>query len=64
MAVVRCAVIVPIRAWLWLRFLAGKQSPSQYMVGVVLRHLNTTPGVDLSRNPDLSEEAQHGSEES
>jgi hypothetical protein len=69
MAVVKFAVIVPVRAFLWLRYLAGKESPAKYVRDVVLRHLFTTPGVDLSRSPffdtkggdDGSEDIQTGS---
>lgn len=53
MALVQMHVLVNARAAIWLHFLAQqkKQSVAKYTNQVLLKHLNETPGVDLSQSP-------------
>lgn len=53
MAVLLLHVPVNTRAALWLHFLARQkgQITAKYVNQVLLKHLNETPGVDLSQSP-------------
>jgi hypothetical protein len=53
---------LPFRACIWIKYLAGqrKQTVRQWVLEAVLRQLQSTPGVDLSRHPESIEEGWHG----
>jgi len=54
MAKIRTAFCLNARAMIWLHFLANQthhKSTMSYVEAVLLRHLEQTPGVDLSRSP-------------
>lgn len=53
MAVIKIPLFINVRAVLWYRYLAEKKKVSTVtlMNQVLLKHLNNTPGVDLSQSP-------------
>ena len=53
MAVLTVTIQLPVRAALWVHAIASKEKTSvrKFLEGMVLRGLQTTPGVDLSRSP-------------
>ena len=53
MAVLTVTIQLPVRAALWVHAIASKEKTSvrKFLEGLVLRGLQTTPGVDLSRSP-------------
>lgn len=53
MALIQIHVQINARAALWLHFLAQqkKQTVAKYTNQVLLKHLEHTPGIDLSQSP-------------
>lgn len=53
MAKITLPCLVNARVAVWIHYLALQEdcSTSQYIEQVLLRHLQHTPGVDLSRSP-------------
>ena len=53
MAVIRIPLLLNVRAVLWYKELARRKDIStvQLMNQVLLKHLEQTPGVDLSQSP-------------
>jgi len=55
---------LPFRACVWIKYLAEqrKQTVRQWVLEAVLRQLQSTPGVDLSRHPGVIKGGQYGEE--
>jgi hypothetical protein len=53
MAKITLPCLVNARVAIWIHYLSFQQgqSTSQYIQNVLLRHLQQSPGVDLSRSP-------------
>lgn len=62
MSVVSIMVTLNTRAAHWVSYLAreNKKGSAKYIEDVVLRHLQTTLGVDLRRHPEQSRGASDG----
>jgi len=61
MAKVSMTVILPVRAALWLRYVAlehGYKSAGAYASTVLLGHLNSLSAVDLSQSPEERSEGR------
>lgn len=65
MAVFHIVVVMNARAALWVNYLAKekKQTSAKYIESVMLRHLNSTLGVDLGQSPNNQKGAKHGTTE-
>lgn len=65
MSKVTIRITLPIRAALWLQYAANHCGLSNraWIETAVLRQLNSTPGIDLSRCPDQSEGGYNGEKE-
>ena len=57
MSLGRVTLALPSRACWWLQYVARRKgvTVSKWLEIAVLRQLALTPGVDLSRSPDLTE---------
>lgn len=57
MSKVRICIELNYRAYEWIKYLSDKESYTgiaKYISGLLLRHLEHTPGVDLSQSPFTS----------